>query len=283
MTNFNKTDFAVIIEVKGANPNGDPLNENRPRTTLEGLGEITDVCIKRKLRNRLQDIGEDIFVQTDGRQDDGITSLRERYDKLGLKINKKATLKDKEEVIKAVSDKWFDVRAFGQLFAFKGSEMSLGIRGAVTIQQVYSIDPINIVETQITKSVNSEKTDGKASDTMGTKYYVDYGVYVVYGSISSKLAERTGLNKEDVEKIKEVLVSLFENDASSARPEGSMNVINVYWWEHANRLGNASSGKVHKSLKIRKKDDVQTAKSIEDYEISVEEVDGVTLEILEGY
>ena len=279
----NKKDFAVVIEVNKANPNGDPLNNNRPRSTYEGLGEISDVCIKRKVRNRLQDLGQSIFVQSEERSDDGFTSLRQRFDSLNIKLPKKATLEDKRAVHTAVCDSWIDVRSFGQLFAFKGSEMSLGVKGAVSIGSAYSLDTVDIIDTQITKSVNSETTDGKASDTMGRKYAVDFGVYVVYGSVSGNIAEKNNLTNEDVEAIKEALVSLFENDFSSARPEGTMAVNKVFWWEHENKNGNASSSKVFKSLNISKADGVITPKSIEDYVFETSDIDGVTLTVLEGY
>lgn len=278
---INKTDFAVIIEVTNANPNGDPLNGNRPRTTYEGLGEISDVCIKRKIRNRLQDLGQNIFVQSEDRSNDGFSSLRERFDSLGIKLSKKSTLEDKRNIKTVLCNQWIDIRAFGQVFAFKGSEMSLGIRGAVSIQPAYSLDTVDIIDTQITKSVNSEKTDGKASDTMGMKYSVDFGVYVLYGSISSVVSENNELTEEDVTVIKEAIETMFENDFSSSRPEGTMNVRKVVWWTHENSRGNASTGKVHNSLKIEKLK--ETPSSYEDYEITILPIQGVNAEIIDVY
>ena len=146
---------------------------------------------------------------------------------------------------------WIDVRSFGQVFAFKGSGgkgVSVGVRGPVSIHTATSIDPIDITSMQITKSVNSEPGKEKGSDTMGMKHRVDFGVYVFYGSINTQLAEKTGFTNEDARKIKEALVTLFENDASSARPDGSMEVHKVYWWEHNSKLGQYSSAKVHRLL-----------------------------------
>ena len=112
----NKIDFAVIVSVKNANPNGDPLNGNQPREDYNSYGEISDVCIKRKLRNRLQDMGQAIFVQSDDRRDDGCRSLKDRAD--ACEELKKA-IKDKEQYAKIACAKWIDVRSFGQVFAFK--------------------------------------------------------------------------------------------------------------------------------------------------------------------
>ena len=117
----NKIDYAVIISVNGANPNGDPLNGNRPRTTIDGLGEISDVCIKRKIRNRLQDMGEKIFVQSEDRCDDGCKSLKDRAKDSVSKYSK-----DPDSFVDSVCKEWIDVRAFGQLFAYKGSNKNGG-------------------------------------------------------------------------------------------------------------------------------------------------------------
>lgn len=221
-----------------ANPNGDPLNGNRPRTTSEGLGEVSDVALKRKIRNRLQDAGESVFVQSDDRSDDGAKSLSDRFNTY-LKTLPKDEQKQKNVVFGKVCERWLDVRSFGQVFAFKKAkdtdEVSIGVRGPVSIQPAFSINPIAIDDVQITKSVNSETTDSgkKSSDTMGMKYRVSgRAVYVTYGSISPQLAERTGFSAEDAEKIKEALVTLFENDESSARPSGSMEVLDVVWFAH---------------------------------------------------
>ena len=263
MSLTKKIDFALIIGVKNANPNGDPLNGNRPRTDFEGNGEITDVCLKRKIRDRLQEDGESIFVQSDEKKNDGMTSLKNRaYDenvglgKKAFETKKGENLESKRDATaKLACDKWFDVRAFGQVFAFKADDksadgVSIPIRGPVTIQSAFSLEPVDITSTQITKSVSGEG-DGskKGSDTMGMKHRVDEGVYVTFGAITPQLAERTGFSDDDANKIKETLVKLFEGDASSARPEGSMQVKKVIWWEHNSKSGQYSSAKVHDSLR----------------------------------
>ncbi len=280
----NKIDFAVILSVAKANPNGDPLNGNRPRQNYDGYGEISDVAIKRKIRNRLIDMGEAVFVQSNDKKVDGFGSLRERADaNEELKQAIKAKNNKNELFAEAACRTWFDVRSFGQVFAFKGGTdkgVSVGVRGPVSIHTATSVNPIDITSMQITKSVNSEPGTSKGSDTMGMKHRVDFGVYVFYGSINTQLAEKTGFTHEDAEKIKNVLVTLFENDSSSARPEGTMEVLKVCWWEHNSKLGQYSSAKVHRLLNVIP--NVDEPKEAHHYDINVEELEGLKVEIMDG-
>lgn len=254
----HKIDFAIIFSVKNANPNGDPLNGNRPRQDYEGHGEVTDVCLKRKIRDRLQDAGQRIFVQSDDRKTDGMPSLRVRAESDEFGVGKDTFNTKKTSIAEAtqkVCEKWFDVRAFGQVFAYSkttGSEgVSIPIRGPVTIQSAFTIEPVSITSTQITKSVSGEGDGSKrAADTMGMKHRVDSAVYVAFGAMTPQLAERTGFSDEDAEAIKAVLPKLFEGDASSARPEGSMVVEKVIWWQHSSKAGQYSSAKVHRTLLV---------------------------------
>ena len=254
----HKIDFAMVIRVKNANPNGDPLNGNRPRTDYGGLGEITDVCLKRKLRDRLQEQGEAIFVQSDDRKIDGETSLRNRAESATNGLGKEAwnpKKAKKDDTAKAACAKWFDVRTFGQVFAFgkdgDASGVSIPIRGPMTIQSAFSLERVSVTSTQITKSVSGEGDGSKrGSDTMGMKHRVDSAIYVTYGSMSPQLAEKTGFSDEDAEAIKNILPKIFENDVSSARPDGSMEVLGVVWWNHRQKLPKYSSAKVHQSLKV---------------------------------
>jgi len=262
MSLSNKIDFAVVFTVKRANPNGDPLNGNRPRINYEGYGEVSDVCLKRKLRNRLQDMGEEIFVQSDDnrKKDDNFRSLKDRFES-NPEIKKSKGNRDKQ--IEIACKTWYDVRAFGQVFAFKkdkkskdsenGDSVSIGIRGPVTIQNAVSLSPVSIYSQQITKSVNLETEsdpDKKGSDTMGMKHRVDFGVYVTYGSINCQLAEKTGFSDDDADKLLAALRSLFANDESAARPSGSMFVDYVIWWKHNCKNGQYSSADVHESINI---------------------------------
>jgi CRISPR-associated protein Csd2 len=267
MSLTNKIDFAVVFKVVNANPNGDPLNGNRPRTTYDGLGELSDVCLKRKMRNRLMEAGHNIFVQSDDNKMDEHTCLRSRAEAV-LSWNK-----PQKQIAEKACATWFDVRALGQLFPFKpkagkkgkGEEgedsgddksVSIGIRGPVSVHAAFSVSPVSVTSTQITKSVSNDP-DGKkrGSDTMGMKHRVDRGIYAFFGSMNPQLAAKTGFSDEDAAAIKAVLPRIFENDASSARPEGSMEVLKVVWWQHNCPSGQASSAKVHRSLTVKDTDD----------------------------
>ena len=267
MSLSKKIDFAVVFKVVNANPNGDPLNGNRPRTNYDGLGELTDVCIKRKIRNRLMEAKHGIFVQSDDNKMDEHGSLRSRADAV------LSGIKSPDEIARKACETWLDVRAFGQLFAFKASGkkgkskegdeagddkgVSIGIRGPVTVQSAFSLSPVSITSTQITKSVSGEGDGTKrGSDTMGMKHRVDHGIYAFYGSVNTQLAVKTKFSDDDAAAIKSVLPRIFENDASSARPEGSMEVLKVVWWEHNCASGQCSSAKVHRSLMINETGDL---------------------------
>ncbi|ASM78152.1 CRISPR-associated protein Csd2 [Vitreoscilla filiformis] len=282
----NKIDFAVIFRVTNANPNGDPLNGNRPRTDYANFGEVTDVAIKRKIRDRLleawvangkQEDGNKIYVQSDDRRTDDCRSLRERFEK---ELGKDAGGPKTAEL---ACQKWLDVRAFGQLFALKATAakknskkteedgdtqgdtgVSIGIRGPVTVQSAFSVEPIDVTSTQITKSVSGEGDGTKrGSDTMGMKHRVDRGVYKFFGSMNPQLAEKTNFSDIDAATIKAVLPRLFENDESSARPAGSMQVLAVIWWQHNCKSGQYSSARVHGSLKVNS-DGSYTLESLND-------------------
>ncbi|WP_410513836.1 type I-C CRISPR-associated protein Cas7/Csd2 [Paenibacillus sp. BR2-3] len=280
----HKIDFAVVLSVTKANPNGDPLNGNRPRQNYDGYGEISDVALKRKIRNRLQDMGESIFVQSNDRKSDSYNSLRERAD-ANAELDKilKSKVSANDDFARIACQEWLDVRSFGQVFAFKadkGAGVSVGVRGPVSIHTATSVSPIDITSMQITKSVNSESGKDRGSDTMGMKHRVDFGVYVFYGSINTQLAEKTGFTNEDAERIKQSLVTLFENDTSAARPDGSMEVQKVYWWEHSSKLGQYSSAKVHRSLEVEP--NVEEPKHMGDYDLNLSELDGLKVEVIDG-
>lgn len=277
----NKIDFVVLVKVENANPNGDPLNGNRPRTNYSGFGEISDVCIKRKIRNRFQDMGEEIFVQSDDNIVDGYKSLKERF--AGTFGSNKMT---REETAKAACDKWIDVRSFGQVFAFagekKGEGDSIGVRGPVSIHQSVSCSTVDINSMQITKSVNGMPGEKKSSDRIGMKHRVEFGLYKIKGSINVQLAEKTGFSQEDADKLKEALKTLFINDASAARPDGSMEVVRVYWWKHNNKIGQYSAAKVHSSVEIKLKDEGTIPRTVDDYNITLLPLEGLEPEIIEG-
>ena len=277
----NKIDFIALVSVTRANSNGDPLNGNRPRTDYDGYGEMSDVCVKRKIRNRMQDLGNAIFVQSEDRCDDGCGSLSER-----ASAALKEYSKDREKYARAACAKWLDVRSFGQVFAFKDNKgFSVGVRGPVSVHQAVSVSPVDIESLQITKSVNGEKKEkeeSRASDTMGMKHFVRFGLYQIKGSINVQLAEKTGFTEEDAATVKECLRTLFVNDVSSARPDGSMEVVKVYWWRHNCKEGQYSSAKVHRSLEIRQKENVVTPGCPEDYDYILHPLAGLEPEVMDG-
>lgn len=278
----NKIDFMVTIEVREANANGDPLSGNMPRTNAKGHGLISDVAIKRKIRNRMQDFGHPTFVQAGDRIEDEFRSLEKRF-------SNQFNAQNSDEYIEEQANKlWLDVRSFGQVFTYL--KKSIGVRGPVSINMAKSLEPIVISSLQITRSTNgmeAKNESGRSSDTMGMKYFVDYGVYLLKGSINPNFAEKTGFSTEDVEVIKQALVSLFENDASSARPEGSMRVREVFWFTHSNKLGNISSARVFDLFEFDKEN--QEKNTYEDYGIHLNqeklaeyENKGLKVDILEG-
>ena len=178
-----------------------------------------------------------------------------------------------------------DVRSFGQVFAFKSTDkngVSVGVRGPVSIHQAGSISPVEIEEMQITKSVNGETGEKRASDTMGMKHFVRFGLYEIKGAINVQLAKKTKFSQEDAAVIKECLRTLFVNDASSARPEGSMEVVKLYWWEHNCKDGQYSSAKVHRSVHVTPKNAEGLPQCVDDYEITLDELPGLTPEIIDG-
>lgn len=262
-----KIDFLAIATVEDANPNGDPLNGNRPRQHYDNIGFITPVCIKRKIRNRLQDMGRRILIQQNDRTDDGITNISERIDTVeGIKEAR--SKKDNLLISKKCCESFEDVRAFGATLALK-DKTSVGIRGAVTIQQAKSVGTVDIDSTQITKSTNNEPGDKKGTDTMGMMHSVRYGVYVIKGSINPHFAAKNGFTDQDAEDIKKALSTLFEDDESAARPAGSMNIMKMYWWEQA--IGQDkeiySDKKVFDTVSVKAKNPEGFTESWDDIEI----------------
>ena len=243
-----------------------------------------------------------MFVQSDDRRapGDSYRSLRERADNCpALKeclaaINAQKKKKEKagvptvsyEDYARIACETWLDVRAFGQVFAFKDAKgFSCGVRGPVSIHQASSLSPVEIESLQITKSVNGEKKEkgeNRASDTMGMKHFVRFGLYEIKGSINVQLAEKTGFSDEDADTVKECLRTLFVNDASSARPDGSMEVVKLFWWRHSCKDGQYSSARVHRSVKVALRDAGTIPTAADDYVISLEALPGLEPEVIDG-
>lgn len=267
----NRIDFVVLVGVTDANPNGDPNYGNRPRSDYDGYGQISDVCLKRKIRNRMKNLGEEIFYDIES----GIPTQE--------KLEQFKSISTTDELRKAVCEKWADVRAFGAtLTAGKGFKIqSLGIKGPVSFCLARSIDPVDIVSMGITCGVNREKKDGLDSNRMGEKHLVRFGLYEVKGSVSVQSAQLTGFSYSDAKMLKHCLQTLFVNDESAARPAGSLEVVRVFWWEH-NGNGQVSPATVHRSVHVKLKDGVDKPVSADSYEIIRDEIPGLPCEEVAG-
>lgn len=259
-----RIDFMALISVCNANPNGDPARFGRPRIDSDGFGVISPVCIKRKLRDRLSEMGEDIFVTPPVHGGDVLS-------------RRAATLDPGSGYAKRACDRWYDVRAFGQIFAFPGIH-SPGVKGAVTVQPVYSADPVKLSEMKITRCIRSNS--GDRGNPMGVLSFVKYGLYVLKGSVNAYSAAKTGFSEEDAAKLRTALIHLFDNDCSAARPAGSMEVRRLYWWEHTSKSGNYSPARVFDCVKITLK--CSEPRCFDDYIISYEPLDGLSAAIYEN-
>lgn len=278
----NKIDYVAYALVTDANPGGDPNNDNLPRTDNRGYGEITDVCTKRKMRNRLQDMENPIFVQSVDRCDDDAPTLKARADKV------LGNIKDDKEYKRVACEQWCDIRSFGNVFAFggaaKGSGVSRGVRGPVTVCLAKSVAPVIIDSLTITKSVNGQDDSGKkGNDTMGAKHIVRHGLYKICGSISPFLAQKTGFTEDDAEAILESLRTLFVNDASAARPDGSMEIVKVYWFKHNCPMGQYSASKTHKFTQAVVKEGVDIPNSLDDYDFVCTAPDDIEYQVVDGF
>ena len=276
----NTKNFMLLVSVNHANPNGDPRRENEPRVdAIDNKGFITDVCIKHKVRT-YQSIAtnDNVFVvaQEDSKEPT-CKSLQEKY--------KKTVTESGKSGVEALCDKYIDVRQFGAVCAFSSTKsddsVALSLRGPITIQQAYSVDPVELETVQITKCINgADAKDSKGKDTMGTKKAVRYGLYVIKGSVNAYFAEKTGLTEEDVEKFKTALLHMFDFDGAVARPDGAIVIEKAYWWEHNGKTPNVPLKKLYDTVQIKKKDGVDYPASFADYEVTVTDNPTVPVTVL---
>lgn len=277
-------DFTLVFDVMNGNPNGDPDSGNSPRIDPEtGHGLVSDVCLKRKIRNYIclakRDmksgdpmLGYDIYVKEKA----VLNRQHQRaYDAIGLKKDAKGVEKA-GQVSKArgwMCQTFFDVRMFG---AVMGLEINCGqVRGPVQIAFARSVDPIVSLEQTITRmAVATEReADQQGGDnrTMGRKEIVPYGLYVVHGFISPHLAADTGFSDEDLALLWESIKGMFEHDRSAAH--GLMSARKLYVFEHESALGNAPAHALFERIKIDRKDSTKPARQIADYAISLDRQD----------
>lgn len=272
---MKKIDFALVITAEKCDPNSDPTN-GIPRQDYDGYGEISDVCIKRKIRDRLYEAGENILILRDDQVTDGLYSVSERV-RATPELQEFAKKKDVRGFLKAACEKWFDVRSFGQIFSVKGliDTASLNTRGPVSIRIATSLEPVIVTPMDITKVTNLTDTKipyAKDASTCGCRHIVDKGAYVAYGSIYPHLAKKTGFDDEDVERLKAAMIHLLDNDASCRRPSGSMTST-LFWMTHKSEAGVVSPAKAHRSLHITSIDTFPYFKA------EPEKIPGIELEI----
>lgn len=280
---MNKIDFILLFDVVDANPNGDPDAGNFPRLDAEtSHGLVTDVCLKRKIRNFVQLTrdgcsGYEIYVKEKAI----LTNQQKRaYENVGKDAS--------EESAKSwMCRQFYDIRTFGAVMSLK--EANCGqVRGPVQLSFARSIDPIIQQEFTITRCAVATEKEAKAQKgdnrTMGRKFTVPYALYMAKGTVNPFLADQTGFSDADLDVLVDALTHLFEFDASAARPAGSMAVRKLILFRHASKLGNAPAHMLYESLSVTKKDGVEFPRSISDYEITLNEnsiPDSVKVESLE--
>ena len=281
----NRYDFMLVFDVKDGNPNGDPDAGNLPRVDAEtGQGLVTDVCLKRKVRNYIQltkgeEAGYDIFVKEKAILNNEIGGA---YTKLGVDLTKPPAdaedgkKRNKEgqgqggEIARArqqMCRDYFDIRTFGAVMSTGANAGQ--VRGPVQLTFARSVDPVVTLEHSITRmavatEAEAEKQGGD-NRTMGRKNTVSYGLYVAYGFVSPALAKQTGFSQEDLEELWKALVGMFDQDHSAAR--GLMATEKLIVFRHETALGNAPSHRLFDLVQIARKPDVAVPRSFKDYEV----------------
>jgi len=270
---MNRYDFVYLFDVKDANPNGDPDAGNLPRVDPEtGNGLVTDVCLKRKIRNYVAlkgGPGNRIYF-TEGSVLNRIHSEGWQAAGLGDEKDKKKLPKDlvKAKAITGfMTSNFYDIRTFG---AVMSTEVNCGqVRGPVQISFARSIDPVIASEHAITRSSVTNEKDLEKERTIGRKFTVPYGLYLAHGVVNPFLAEKTGFSEKDLTLLWEALVKAFEFDSSAARPAGSMAARKLIVFEHASALGEAPSHKLFELVKVERIDKTAPARSFSDYKVEI--------------
>ena len=268
----NRYDFMLVFDVKDGNPNGDPDAGNLPRVDAEtGEGLVTDVCLKRKVRNYIQltkgtDVGYDIFVKEKAVLNNIVDAA---YAELGIDANAKKPAKgdavDKGRAL--MCKKFYDIRTFGAVLSAGANAGQ--VRGPVQLTFARSVDPVVTLEHSITRMAVTKVEDVDKERTMGRKNTVPYGLYVAYGFVSPALAGQTGFSEEDLETLWNALVNMFDHDRSAAR--GLMATQKLIVFKHESALGNAPSHKLFDLVKISKKPEVSVPRKFSDYDLSIPE------------
>ncbi len=268
----NRYDFALLFDVTDGNPNGDPDAGNLPRVDAEtGMGLVTDVCLKRKVRNFVQMVKGavkpfDIFIK-----EKAVLNLLidESHDQEEVKSKEKTG--DKTEAARRwMCANYYDIRSFGAVLST--GKNAGQVRGPIQFTFGRSVDPVVALEHSITRmavatEAEAEKQGGD-NRTMGRKFTVPYGLYFSKGFISAHLAAQTGFNDADLELFWEALKKMFDHDHSAAR--GMMSTRKLIVFKHSTALGNAPAHQLFDAIKIEKKDQSKPARSFDDYSVSID-------------
>lgn len=267
----HRYDFLFLFDCQDANPNGDPDAGNLPRLDVEsGQGLVTDVCLKRKIRNfvAMTANGDDSrrIYFTEGAVLNNIH--KDAYQAVGEKAAQKVKPEVKDKVTGWMCEHYFDVRTFG---AVMSTEINCGqVRGPVQLSFARSIDPIVSSEHSITRSSVTNEKDIEKERTMGRKFTVPYGLYRTHGFVNPFLAKQTGFGESDLELLFSALENAFQFDQSAARPAGSMNPRKLIIFKHENELGKAPSHKLFELVTVKKKEGVEIPRSFSDYEVAID-------------
>lgn len=272
MTIEKRYDFVFLFDVQDGNPNGDPDAGNLPRIDPEtGMGLVTDVCLKRKVRNFVQMTQNpkthDIFIREKGILNNLIDEAHEQES-----VKNKEKGEKTEAARQYMCSRYYDIRTFGAVMTT--GKNAGQVRGPVQLTFSRSVDPIITLEHSITRmAVTNEKDASETGDnrTMGRKFTVPYGLYRCHGFVSAHFAKQTGFSDEDLELFWQALINMFDHDHSAAR--GQMNARGLYVFEHSNDLGDAPADTLFKRIQISKKEGVDAARSFDDYIVSVNEQD----------
>lgn len=285
----NRYDFVILFDVENGNPNGDPDAGNMPRIDPEtGYGLVTDVCLKRKIRNYVETVKENdenyrIYIKDTvplNRSDaDAIKALGISED---LKASKKSDPDIDRRLRNYMCEHYYDIRTFGAVMTtfVKGALNCGQVRGPVQLSFARSVDTIILQEVTITRVAITTEADAEKKGTeMGRKYIVPYALYRAEGYVSANLARKTtGFSEDDLQLLWEAILNMFENDHSAAR--GKMAVRELIVFKHSSELGNAPAYKLFDAVTVQRRDPTTPARSYHDYTVTVSDAlpEGVTCE-----
>jgi len=277
----NRYEFVVLFDVENGNPNGDPDAGNMPRIDPEsGYGLVTDVCLKRKIRNYVELVkegeeGYQIYIKENiplNRSDNKALEYLNIDEKKAKDLKKNDPEADRK-IRDFMCKNFFDIRTFGAVMTtFVKASLNCGqVRGPVQLGFARSIDPIVSQEVTITRvAITTEKDAGNKSTEMGRKNIVPYGLYRVEGYVSANLARKvTGFSEEDLELLWEAIINMFEHDRSAAR--GKMAVRELIVFKHSKELGDCPAYKLFEAVEVKKKDEILYPRKYQDYEVTVHE------------